>query len=110
MSTPAITDPCPTCGTADHVRWIDSTPGADVWACTSCGDEWTIAVHEPATAGVGPTSGRLTAPEHRSRRLHPASTGIWLRGQDASSLRFGTPPPDPAPGRDGCVALITPES
>jgi predicted RNA-binding Zn-ribbon protein involved in translation (DUF1610 family) len=43
------TDPCPNCGEGNQVRWYDSTPGADMWGCTSCGYEWTVAVEEACT-------------------------------------------------------------
>lgn len=46
-----ITDElCPSCETADGVRWTGSTPSLDTWACNGCGHEWTITVAAPAYA------------------------------------------------------------
>lgn len=40
-------DPCPICDSED-VKWIDSEPGIDTWACNVCGHEFVVAIIEPA--------------------------------------------------------------
>jgi Zn ribbon nucleic-acid-binding protein len=48
MTTTYDLDPCPACGEADNLRWIDSTPTTDTWACGECGFTWVIQVELPA--------------------------------------------------------------
>ncbi|PZS39944.1 MAG: hypothetical protein DLM62_05500 [Pseudonocardiales bacterium] len=38
---------CPGCDQAGGVRLCDSAPGADTWACTGCGFQWSVTVDEP---------------------------------------------------------------
>jgi ribosomal protein L37AE/L43A len=45
-------DACPECGQRESIRWIESTPTSDTWACTGCGFEWAITVELPAPAAL----------------------------------------------------------
>jgi ribosomal protein L37AE/L43A len=40
-------DPCPACGEKNNVRWVESTPTTDTWACGECGFTWVIEVELP---------------------------------------------------------------
>lgn len=40
-------DPCPTCGEANSLRWIDSTRTTDRWECNECGCTWVIDFELP---------------------------------------------------------------
>jgi single-strand DNA-binding protein len=46
MDESMTADPCPSCGEGRGLRWCDSSPGADMWSCTTCGYEWTVVVEE----------------------------------------------------------------
>lgn len=49
-TTVTHTDPCPGCDEGGGIRWVDSTPDTDTWACRQCGAEWTITVDVPGVS------------------------------------------------------------
>lgn len=37
---------CPGCGDTTGTYFVDSSPGADTWACPTCGAEWRVEIAE----------------------------------------------------------------
>lgn len=48
-TTGYLCETCPACDEATETYLVASAPGADAWACPTCGAEWDVEISE---AGV----------------------------------------------------------
>lgn len=76
-TTAYLCETCPAGAEATDTYFIASAPGADTWACPTCGAEWVVDIAEkrhPASRMRHRRAGCLTRVVHPGRRPPPGNT------------------------------------